>query len=231
MSRVWLRQFAVVLQHSLKADAADKERLVTPFLFAATVLLLFNFVFGDIPLDQSSALFIGEIYLITLFSLHLSYSRIFGPEQEDRAFDLMVGSTAYGTAWYLAKVVQAVMYGLSVFLPSALFIFLLQAAPHLMAPVFSLPVLVLGFLVMLGLAVLGTLLSAMTLQSSGRDILFPLLYFPLTIPVLLAGTQGSIAFLSASFKTGWSWLGLLAGFDTIYLTLGFLLFTELIGSD
>ena len=70
----------------------------------------------------------------------------------------------------------------------------------------------------------------MTLKANARQILYPLLYFPLTAPVLLGAVQSSRLCLdggraAADIK---AWLGLLLGFDCIYVTLGILLFTELV---
>ena len=61
-------------------------------------------------------------------------------------------------------------------------------------------------------------------------MLFPLLYFPLAIPVLLASVQATLIFLGGGEQGASQWLGLLAGFDIIYFTLGLLLFGELLGS-
>ena len=226
MKPLWYKQFRAIFIHSLRAETADKERLITPLLFAVTMLLLFNFALGGLTAETSQGLFVGAIYLTSFFSLQLSYTRIFAPEQEDRAFDIFLSSSVCAGAWYLAKFCLAVLYGLSVLLPAMAVTSFIHEGSQI-SGASAIPLLSLGILAMGGLGSLGTLLSAMTLQSSGREMLFPIIYFPLTIPVLLAASQGSISFMNGADNTGWHWLGLLAGFDTIYLTLGLLLFGEL----
>jgi heme exporter protein B len=77
----------------------------------------------------------------------------------------------------------------------------------------------------LGFCVLGTIMSALTLRARARELLLPLVLFPLMIPVLLA----TIRCMETILRTGtWAealpWLRLLIGFDVIFLTLGVLLF-------
>ena len=97
-------------------------------------------------------------------------------------------------------------------------------------PLFSWVVVGVAAMALAGLAALGVLLSAMTLKANARQILYPLLYFPLATPVLLAAVQSSQLYLSSGQITAdvRAWLGLLLGFDVIYITLGALLFTELV---
>ena len=222
---LWWLQFRTLFMQSLRADSADKERLLTPFLFATTVLLLFNFAFGDITNGLEVYLFVGEVYLTGLLALQMSYGRIFSPDQQDKVFELLLTHPVHGGAWFLAKYCMALIYGLMVLVPVILMSALFFSGADL--NIFYWPVWATAVLSLMGLASLGILLSALTLKASGREMLFPLLYFPLTIPVLLAAIQGSLGFMTESGDNGWQWLGLLAGFDIIYFTLGILLFGEL----
>ncbi|MCB9228334.1 MAG: heme exporter protein CcmB [Deltaproteobacteria bacterium] len=225
MNRLWWFQFRCLLSQNLKADAADKERLLTPFLFAATNLILFNFVLGDVSQGIETHLFVAEVYLISLFALQMSYSRIFLPDQQDRVFDLLLSYPLAPGAWFLARYVMAVFYGLVVLLPLIALAAFFSSGLDLQ--IFLSPIWITGLLSIMGLAALGVLLSAMTMKASGKEMLFPLIYFPLTIPVLLAATQASLEFIHGPDHHGWQWLGLLSGFDIIYITLGFMLFGEL----
>jgi heme exporter protein B len=89
-----------------------------------------------------------------------------------------------------------------------------------------------AFLGLTGLTSLGVLLSAATLKASGREIIFPLLYFPLSTPILLSAIESSLAYFENSSSSGqWiQWLILLVCFNVISFTLGLLLFGELVDS-
>jgi len=82
-----------------------------------------------------------------------------------------------------------------------------------------------------GFCVLGTLMSGITLRARARELLLPLVLFPLMIPVILA----TIRCMEAVLRTGQlgdatSWLRLLLGFDVIFLTAGVLIFDCVIES-
>lgn len=225
MKPSFFSQYWCMVSQGWKADLADKERLITPLLFAITVLLLFNFCFEEVSKGIEAQVFTAELYLTSLFALQMSYVRIFVPDQQDKVFVLLQSYPLNHSAWFLSKYTLAFIYSLLVFVPVLLLCALFFSGADLN---FWSPQLWLGGLLsIVGLSTLGILLSTLTLKASGREILFPLLYFPLTVPVLLASVQASLSFLTSA-PGGWHWLGILAGFDIIYFTLGLLLFGELV---
>ncbi|TMA13792.1 MAG: cytochrome C biogenesis protein, partial [Deltaproteobacteria bacterium] len=71
----------------------------------------------------------------------------------------------------------------------------------------------------------GTLFSAVTLRARARELLLPLVIFPLMIPLILATIRAmEIVLRTGGFEEASSWLRLLIGFDVIFLTAGFLIF-------
>lgn len=221
-------QFRLLIMQGFRAELADMERLVSPVLFSVTLLLLFSFAMGEVPPDLKAKVYLAETFLTLLFSLQLSFSRLFEPDRQDHVFDLLRTYPVSHTAWFLAKYVLIFLLGSATLVPTMFFgAFLNHSAS---APVFSWSVIAVGFLALAGLASVGVLLSAMTLKANSRQILYPLLYFPLTTPVLLAGVQSSLVILEKGGFTEASrpWMGLLLGFDAIYLTLGILLYPELV---
>jgi heme exporter protein B len=83
----------------------------------------------------------------------------------------------------------------------------------------------------IGFCVLGTLFSAVTLKARARELLLPLVLFPLMIPVIL-GTVRSMSILlgAGDSQEALAWIRLLVGFDVIFLTAGFLIFDWVIES-
>ena len=128
-------------------------------------------------------------------------------------------------SWFLAKFTLAFTYSLVIFVPTVLFAQLFTAGSNLGIWQIWLT----GVSAIAGLSSMGVLLSTLTYSAKGRESIFPILYFPLTIPILLASIQASLAFISGS-SDAWNWFGIIGGFDIIYFTLGSLLFGELISS-
>jgi ABC-type transport system involved in cytochrome c biogenesis permease component len=75
----------------------------------------------------------------------------------------------------------------------------------------------------------GTLFAAMLVRARSRDVLLPILLYPIVIPVIIAGVRGTAALLSTppDDATAIMWLGILAAFDTVFLTLALWTFEPL----
>lgn len=220
--------FRLILAQGVKAELADMERLISPVLFAVTMLLLFAFAMGELDESLRARVYLAETFLTAFFALQLAFSRLFEPDRQDRVFDMMRAYPVSHTAWFLAKYAVVMLLGLATLLPTMLFGAFIHQSTR--TPLFSWTVLAIAALALAGLAALGVLLSALTLKASARQMIYPLIYFPLTTPVLLAAVQASSQVLSEGRVTeqAQGWLGLLVGFDVIYATLGILLYSELV---
>jgi len=90
------------------------------------------------------------------------------------------------------------------------------------------------FLTLVGLVSVGTLLAFLVMFAAGRHLLYPILYFPLCVPVLLCAYENMLASLTQQMALTamlQSWLGLLLAFDLVYVTLGTMFFGELLRAD
>jgi heme exporter protein B len=227
-----LKQFAAIASLGLRIGAKDRERLVSPVMFAATILLLFAFAIGtSFEAELMIRLYVAETFLALFLALQVSFARAFEPDTQDRVFDLLRTYPLSPLAWFFGKYVQVLISGVLILLPAmALGVFFHQQAGVSL----TLGSLAIALLALVGLSALGTVLSLITMGSSARQIVYPILYFPLTTPVLLAAVEATRAHLldgkeiTALFS---SWLGLLGIFDIMYLTLSVLVFGELIKPD
>lgn len=225
----FMGNFRTLFVHSLKAEWSHAERWLSPLLFATTMLAIFSFAIGDVPEDTAISIYLAETFLTALFALQLSFSRMLEPDTSDRVFDLLRTYPVSPSAWFLSKYVLVVIMGLLILLPTMMLSNFFNA--ELGIPPLSSAMLLIGCLVIASLASLGVLLSTMMMRSNAKQILYPLLYFPLTTPILLAAVEASRSLLvnnvtlEALFQ---SWLGLLLVFGVVYFTLGILLFSELV---
>ncbi len=232
-----MRSFRVIFRQTLRAEFADRERLLSPLLFAMVILVVVAFTFGEPAPESRPAAFIAQVFLSLVLATQTALARAFDPEQQDGAFDLLRTAPVAPGSIYLAKLLVVVMQGATILVPSiavsALFCGISPPPDRL--PAFA-GLCFLCLLTVAGLGSLGVTLAAMTLKAHARTVLFPLLYFPLATPLLLAGTQGGIALIApetiiagASTVTGWVTIAVSA--NAIFLTLGILLFGELVKSD
>ncbi len=111
-------QFRILLANGIKSELSDLERLISPLLFALTILILFAFAVGEVEPDMRIKLFVAEVFLTTFLALQISFSRVFEPARTDKVFDLLRTYPVSYNAWFLAKYVLVVILGLSVAMPT-----------------------------------------------------------------------------------------------------------------
>jgi heme exporter protein B len=222
-----LRQTYLLLCKDLRLELRRRESLLTMFFFGALLLFVFHFSFDPAP-DKVFEMAPALLWLAFLFTGTLGLAQLFQSERENHCLDALLLAPLDRGALFLAK--------------TCFNLFLMLAVEIVVMPLFwvlfNLPMwnlLPLLFLVTLlgtvGFCVLGTILSAMTLRARARELLLPLVLFPLMIPVLLATIRCMENILrGGDFGDGAPWLRLLLGFDVIFLTLGVLIFDWVIES-
>ena len=215
----------VLVRKDLLLEWRTRARANALVFFALATLLLFSFALGpDTTILRRAAG--GTLWLAILLASVLALGESFRVEQENAALDGLRVAPADARALFLAKsVANALLLMLlgTVILPvlAALAGVTLVQGPGPMAAI-----LVLGALAIAGP---GTLYAAIASQARARDVLLPLLLFPLLIPALVAAAKAtSLVFEGDPMLQFQSWLGLLAGFDLVYWSLGFVLFPRVL---
>lgn len=227
-----LAQGRTLFLHYLRLEFAQAERLASALLFSIIFLLVFMFALGKVDPVHVPTLFIAESFLAGFFSLQLSFSRSLEPDSQDGVFSLLRAYPLSATAWFVAKYMVVFVMGALILLPTICLAAFFHTEARL--PLLEPSMFLIAILALVGLVGVGVLLSALMLGSGTRQVLYPLLYFPLTTPVLLAAVESSRAILISESQLGSlmsSWLGLLLIFDIIYCTLGMLLFGELVKAE
>jgi heme exporter protein B len=229
-SPTWTRTVLNLLEQSLRIDFSAKERVITPVFFAAIILLLFSFAIPEQPPEIRSRMMVAESLLAVFFAMQIALSRTFEAERTDRVFDHIRLSPIDSSAFIAAKMIHVLLVGGGVTLCTLVLALILQGQD------FSFigdPVVLAGcILTLLGLSGLGVLLAAITLRADGQQVLFPLLYFPLSVPVLLCSSEAIVHWLETKKwdDTMGGWSIMLLAFDAIYLTMTMLLGAESVDS-
>ena len=160
------RQYRILVGQGVRAELADVERIVSPVMFALTLLVIFSFAMGELDESLRVKVYLAETFLTAFFALQITFSRLFDPDRQDRVFDLMRAYPVSYNAWFLAKYTLVMLLGGATLFPTlAIGAFLHQSAK---TPLFSWPVCGIAFLALAGLAALGVLLSVVTDRKSTR---------------------------------------------------------------
>lgn len=204
----------------LAAELRSRELLSAMLIFALLVILIFNFA---LQLDRGTreSVTAGVLWATFAFAGTLGLNRSMAIEKDRGCLDGLLLAPVDRSAIYFGKVLSNLAFMLIVEAIVLPVYFILYNPKNFFNPGF-LGVILLGSI---GYVAVGTLLSTMAVQTRTRDVLLPILLFPLIIPVLVSAVQASMGFLS-----GWPleeilpWLNLLLVYDVIFVTAAFLFF-------
>lgn len=216
LSQIWL-----ILQKDIRCELRSKQMWAGMGLFALLVLVIFNFAF-DLRVDNKAAVAPGAFWVAFVFASFLGLGRTIAAERERGSLDRLLLCPVDRKAIYLAKVLGNVLF-IGVVEIVALPVFaILFAVPFSVDGL--LPVVLLGTV---GIASVGTLFSAMAAATSARELLLPILVFPLIVPIVIASVRATSALMVVTSHEP-PWLGLIAAFDAIFLSLSTVLFEHVI---
>jgi len=212
-----LRQVWLLLGKDLRVELRAKELIYATIFFAAIVILVFAFCFlGEAkpPVDVA----VGVLWVTIALSGTVGISRAFEREREGDTLRALFLSPVARPALYLSKIAAISLLMLTVEAVAAVMLSLLfqmTLTEHL------LPLVGLLALGTLGFAAVAALFGASLGRARSRDVLLPLLTYPVVVPVLIAGTRGTVALLKADdlAVVGW-WLRFLGVFDLIFVSIG-----------
>jgi heme exporter protein B len=209
---VWL-----VTRKDLLIEFRSREIVYTTLFFAVSVMLVFSFSFvrEGVAVEGAAP---GILWVAIAFSGTLALGRAFERERQNETLRGLLMSPAERPALYLGK-----LAGILLLLAAVEVVIVPMVAFMFQAPLFRYPALMAGLLLAgtLGFAAVGTLFAAMLVRTRSRDVLLPLLLYPITVPVIIAGVHGTAALLQADadLPMARAWLSMLVFFDVVFLTL------------
>ena len=215
----------ILLRKDLLLEWRSRSRINALIFFSLATLLLFSFALGpDTALLRRGAG--GYLWLAVLLASVLSLGESFRVERENASLEGLRLVPAPARAIFLSKALAnaVLLLGLAMVLVPVLVAIL---DVRVVLPLHTLlEILVLGAL---AIAAPGTLHGAIASHARARDVLLPLLLFPILIPALVAAAKSTaLVFDGDPMGQVDSWLGLLGSFDLLYWALGFALFPRVI---
>jgi heme exporter protein B len=210
----FLRQVLVIAHKDVRAELRTKEAVNASLAFALVVLLLFSFAF-DPESDVMKEVAGGLLWIVYAFAAALILNRSFARELPNDCLDGLVSSPISGAALFLGKAFANYALVLAVELVS-LPIFGIFYSVNLM-PYLPQLLLVLA-LGAWALTVIGTMFSALTVNIRLREVMLPMMTYPILSPALMGAMRLTAALIQgqALGKDTAVWLKLLIGFDAVY---------------
>lgn len=219
----FLAAMAAVVQKDLAAELRSRELLTAMLVFSLLVIFIFNFAL-ELDIKTRRAVTSGVLWATFAFAGTLGLNRSMAVEKDRGCLDGLLLAPVDRAAIYFGKVlsnlafmliveaivlpVYSVLYNTNLFRPGLLLVILLGSV---------------------GYSAVGTLLSAMSIHTRTRDVLLPILLFPIVLPVLIAAVNASGGLLAgAPFTEILPWLNVLIAYDVIFSAIAFMLFDYIV---
>jgi heme exporter protein B len=219
----YLKAIGSIVWKDLASELRSRELLSAMLVFALLVILIFNFAIEMQPALRKT-ITPGVLWVTFAFAGTLGLNRSMAVEKDGGCLDGLLLAPVDRSAIYFGKAlsnlafmliiamivlpIYSVLYNINVFNPGLLLVVLLGST---------------------GYVVVGTLLSSMAVQARTRDVLLPILLFPVIVPVLLAAVKASDGFLqNLPMNEIWPWLNILIAYDVIFTAIAFMVFDYIV---
>ncbi len=215
----FLKAIFAITWKDLAAELRSRELLSAMLVFALLVILIFNFAL-ELDVKARETVTSGVLWVTFAFAGTLGLNRSMAIEKDRGCLDGLLLAPVDRSAIYFGKL-----------LSNLVFMIIVEA---IVLPVYSMlyntnlfnigliGVILLGSI---GYVAIGTLLSSMAVQTRTRDVLLPILLFPVIVPVLVAAVKASGGFLQRLEMTEiMPWINLLGGYDVIFIAISFMVF-------
>ena len=219
----FIKALSAIVRKDLRVEWRSKELISSMLVFSLLVIFIFNFAM-ELETNLRASLSSGVLWVTLVFAGTLGLNRSMAAEKDRGCLDGLLLAPVDRSAIYLGKAL-------------ANWIFMLLVAA-IVLPIFSILystnlfhagiilVIVLGSA---GYVAVGTLLSAMTAQTRTRDMLLPILLFPLVVPILISAVKATSGYLQEIPMNEISpWLNLLIVCDVIFTAIAFMVFDSVI---
>ena len=216
--KFWAKVMAITWKDTV-SEMRTKEITFSVLVFTLLVIVIFNFAFGANQ-EMLASVAPGILWTTFAFAGVLSLNRAFIPEKEQGCLEGLIACPGSREVIYTGKVL------------SSLFFMLLVEAVALPAfalffnfPVLSLKTIVVTVVTTLGFVAVGTLFSALSVNTKAREMVLPILFLPIVIPIIIGAVKAFELILTGqSWSSLSSWLQIILAFDAIFLVVSFLTF-------
>jgi len=214
-----MKAMLAVVWKDLKAEMRSREVISAMLIFALLVVLIFNFAL-ELEAGTRASITSGVLWATFTFAGTLGLNRSMAQENDRGCMDGLLMAPVDRSAIYMGKVIGNLVF--------------MVAVEIVVIPVFSLlynvnlinaGLILVVLLGSIGYIAVGTLLASMAVQTRTRDMLLPILLFPVVIPLIVAAVKASSGFIQAlPMAEIQPWLNLLIVYDVVFLTVAWMVF-------
>jgi heme exporter protein B len=217
------RQIMAITRKDILSEFRTREIIVSVLMFTLLVIIIFNFAFGGTQ-EVINAAAPGMLWITFAFAGVLALNRSFIVEKEDGCLEGLMVSPASREVIYAGKMLASLAFMIVVEI-IALPIFALLFNLNVLTP----QIITITLLATIGFVTCGTLFSALAVKTKARELVLPILFLPIVIPVIIGAVQSSATALSGG---AWSemagWLGVIAAFDAVFVVVSIWIFNIVI---
>ena len=205
---------ATMIWKDIVLELRSRELVASVVVFGLLLVVVFSFALDPEPGD-AKRMAPGILWVAFAFTATLAMNRAFSREQESGALEGLLASPVSRDAIFLSKAATSFIFMLlieAVLLPAYAVILGFSALSWTLAATI--------ILATLGFALIGTLFSALAAQTRSREIMLPVLFFPVVLPVILAAVEASTRAVGGETFVGLGrWLPLIGVFDALFLVI------------
>jgi heme exporter protein B len=212
----WRGSLGIVAK-DVATEMRSKEALGAMLVFALLVMVIFNFAL-ELRVDNIRQIAPGILWVAFAFAGTLGFNRSFASERENACIEGLVLALTDPSIIYLGKLLGNILF-MSVAEACVLPVF---------AALFDVPILnpalwLVIFLGTVGLCAVGTLFAVMAVSSRAREVILPLLLFPVAVPLIIAAVKATGQILDGQrLSETFVWLRMMLAFDVVFTVLAFL---------
>ena len=218
MNRAFVKIF-VIFWKDMLTELRTKEIIVSVLVFALLVMVIFSFAFG-MGGDRTEMVAPGILWVALTFGGVIGLNRVFAVEKENSRLEGLMLCPVDRAVIYWGKLAGSFTFMLAVAVViTPIFLALFNL------PMFLPRLALIIILALLGFAAIGTLFSALAANTRARDIMLPILFLPVVVPVIVAAVKATGPVLAGgSWGEMSTWLQIMIAFDIIYLVVATLVF-------
>ena len=214
------------LRKDIRLEWRSKDAINAMLFFSLLVVVIFSFSFNPTA-EESRAIAGGLVWVAFLFAAVVALNQTWARELRNQVLDAYRVSPAPANALFLAKALGNFVF-VSVLEALMTPLFIIFYNLRALGPRWQLvPVAILGTW---ALVVNGTFFAAMSIRTRSREIMLPLLLFPISIPALLAMVEATTAILTGEASAKF-WIVLLAVYDLVFTTACLALFETVLNAE
>jgi heme exporter protein CcmB len=221
-----LRQAGRVAWKDLRVELRSKEIVMTMVFFATLLVVIYSFAFPrDIRAVRGAVP--GMLWVALAFTGTIALGRAFDRERENDTMRALLLAPVPRLAVFLGKAAAMTVLILAVAVVVVPLLALWLNAPLLKYPTELSIVIVLGAI---GIAFIGSVFAATLLKVRSRDVLLPVILYPLLVPLFVAGTKTTAALVGEvpNLELAWFWIRFLGIYDAVFLVLSLWTFESLV---